>query len=491
MPSKKKTSEFFEYSSCPMSVVNFNGIILEVNSAWTNHLGWSIDDLVGQSVLKFIHAEDQNGAWLSHAKFFSSKLNIEKANFNCRYLHKNGSYLEFSCNSTIVPAKGKVFAIANSMAAKEVAISFVQPDPRYKQIAKLLDAIPSSIGYWDSDLRCIHANSAYARLYNKTPDEIRGKSLADISDERQLNLVLPKMQQALKGIPQSFEDEVLTLNTFFSQVSVKYIPDLDAGQVKGFLVLMQDISAIKSLEAERNQTQVKLMNSAKMSSLGEMAGGLAHEINNPLTIIIGKASQLANRIESGKQDLDKSLDDLRRIEQTALRIAKIVNGLRVFSRNADKDLMSKTSVEKIVEDTFELCRQKLKYNNIKLTVKGLTGIQIECRSSQISQALLNILNNAHDAIEALQEKWIEIEATSDGEFVTIFVTDSGRGIASDIQEKIMQPFFTTKDVGKGTGLGLSISKGLVESHNGCIYFDAKHQHTRFVIELPILQPVSI
>ena len=109
---------------------------------------------------------------------------------------------------------------------------------------------------------------------------------------------------------------------------------------------------------------------------------------------------------------------------------------------------------------------------------------MNCRSTQIEQVLLNLLSNSYDAIVNTPGPWILIVVKSNGQTAEISVTDSGKGIAPEIVSKIMQPFYTTKEVGKGTGLGLSISLGIIKSHHGEFYYDQNSKNTRFVIQLP-------
>jgi signal transduction histidine kinase len=113
---------------------------------------------------------------------------------------------------------------------------------------------------------------------------------------------------------------------------------------------------------------------------------------------------------------------------------------------------------------------------------------LECRPTQITQVLLNLLNNARDAAEESEERWVQLDVTELADWIRISVTDSGKGIPVEIREKIMSPFFTTKAVGKGTGLGLSITKSIVDSHRGTLILDEESVQTRFVIELPKRQP---
>jgi C4-dicarboxylate-specific signal transduction histidine kinase len=122
---------------------------------------------------------------------------------------------------------------------------------------------------------------------------------------------------------------------------------------------------------------------------------------------------------------------------------------------------------------------------VNLDIVAVEDGQVNCRPTQLSQVLLNLLSNAFDAVSALSEKWVRLTVTQEEQKLIIKVIDSGNGIPSDIAEKIMQPFFTTKVIGKGTGLGLSISRGIIESHEGALFYDPSEKNTTFVIELPI------
>ena len=248
----------------------------------------------------------------------------------------------------------------------------------------------------------------------------------------------------------------------------------------------------QKLEEERKRSELKLFHSAKMASLGEMAAGLAHEINNPLAIIQAKSNLLMQMIESKKFDQDKLKEGLEKIVHTTTRISKIISGLRLFSRDSSKDPMSHFLVSKVVEETIELCNERFKNYDIKVKINGERNVPMFGRATQLSQVLLNLLNNAFDAVVNLKERWIEISYFIEDNHVKIEVVDSGLGIPAEISEKMLQPFFTTKEVGKGTGLGLSISKGIIEDHSGKFYYKQKANHTCFGIELPqIIESPSV
>lgn len=230
---------------------------------------------------------------------------------------------------------------------------------------------------------------------------------------------------------------------------------------------------------------MQMLHSAKMSTLGEMAGGISHEINNPLAIIQGKLFHVKKMLESYDDNKMKVLDCLDKIEQTTERISKIINGLLHFSRDAEFLTNERIKVQEVISETLLFCEERLKQKGIKLKLDLGDPQYAKCHPIHLSQALMNLLNNAYDAIQNTTAPWIEIALNSDEKFFYLSITDSGKGIPDDVVEKMMNPFYTTKEVGKGTGLGLSISKGLIESHGGELLYDHQCPNTRFIIKMPL------
>lgn len=235
----------------------------------------------------------------------------------------------------------------------------------------------------------------------------------------------------------------------------------------------------EELEEQRERTA----NSSKMAVLGEMASSIAHEINNPLAIIVASTNQLKKLESKGELDPEKLKELVQDIELTTIRISKIIKGLRFFARDASLDAKEEFSMGQIIEDTLALCQEKFIMNGCKIeTFISESRPKIKCQPVSISQALLNLLSNSFDAVSALEDKWIRIECFEEKDYVFLRVLDSGKGISSDIREKMMIPFYTTKPFGKGTGLGLSIVKGIVENHYGEFYLDDKALSTCFVMK---------
>jgi C4-dicarboxylate-specific signal transduction histidine kinase len=250
-------------------------------------------------------------------------------------------------------------------------------------------------------------------------------------------------------------------------------------------MVVQDVSERVRAEKTILEQQIRAAAASKMAALGEMAGGLAHEINNPLAIISGHAQQLKDMVDSDHFEKRTAWLHADKVDQTTLRISKIIRSLRLFARDGQDDPFEGSSLREMIDNTLEFCQQRLKSHDIDLRVGPIPeNLTLECRPIQIGQVLLNLLNNAHDAVSRLPVKWIELSVQDLGARVHIAVADSGPGIEPELRTKILEPFFTTKEVGKGTGLGLSISKGIIESHQGRLFVDENSTHTRFVIELP-------
>ncbi len=254
--------------------------------------------------------------------------------------------------------------------------------------------------------------------------------------------------------------------------------------------LLLGFCLMKVLQASREKIDVvqQISNhNLKMAALGEMSGSIAHEINNPLALIQGKASQLLRHDREGSLDKKVLIESLEKIIGMSDRISKIIRGMKSISRTAEHDPFEKVEL-KIINDNIQgICSERFRNASINLEISNIPTLAIECRPSQIEQVIINLLNNAFDAVSPLSDKWVRLDFTNFHDKIQIAVTDSGEKISPEIVEKLMLPFFTTKEIGKGTGLGLSISKGIVEDHQGKMYFDSFSSHTRFVVELPINQ----
>jgi C4-dicarboxylate-specific signal transduction histidine kinase len=215
-----------------------------------------------------------------------------------------------------------------------------------------------------------------------------------------------------------------------------------------------------------------------------MASNLAHDINNPLFTIQGKLHQIRNLFSKDQLDLEKCDQIIDNVENTILRLSQIVKGISTFARQGKGDQMVSVSAEDLLEGILLIATDRINQNKITLNVKIPNGARFICYPSFISQIILNLLNNAVDALEYSTDKNIEVEVVQNNEWMELYVRDSGSGVPQGLEEKIFESFFTTKKMGKGTGLGLSISKGLIETHEGQLKYSRANNMTSFVIRIP-------
>lgn len=226
---------------------------------------------------------------------------------------------------------------------------------------------------------------------------------------------------------------------------------------------------------------------SKMAALGEIAAAISHELNNPLTEITGNIWLLKRHYERGMSpgEFDSYISNL---ERTTARMSAIVKSMLAFARNSSHDDFRETKISSIVEETLLFCSKRYESGGVSLDViLADPELALFCNPTQISQVLLNLLNNAYDAVSSQSNKWVTLVINEADDKIVMKVTDCGEGLRKEVVGKLMLPFFTTKESGKGTGLGLSICRSIVESHRGNIYYDKDHPNTRFVVVLPKVQ----
>lgn len=256
-----------------------------------------------------------------------------------------------------------------------------------------------------------------------------------------------------------------------------------------FLVFIVDVDELKKTQKLVEHQQMALFQSSRLAALGEMSNGVAHEINNPLAIICSRSKQMIDRISnSDNYDKEKIIYNLSKIADTGFRIAHIVKSLQTFSRDISNDPFENVAIKQIILDSISLCQARLSHHEISIELNEIEDIKIFCQRGQMSQVFVNCISNSIDAISQTNKpRWIKIKNNIDhkNQKLQIQIIDSGNGIEMDIRDKIMNPFFTTKEIGKGMGLGLSVAKGIVEAHKGHIFFDHEAANTTLIIELAI------
>jgi PAS domain S-box-containing protein len=351
----------------------------------------------------------------------------------------------------------------------------------------------ASIGIWDWDLR------RNVTVWDDTMFEIFGitkvvpmpyKQFARLVHPDDVTAVEASLQRAIQGKTQdSVEFRIIRPDGSVRHVSsAEKVVLNERGNVVRVVGTAVDITGRKEMLAQIEASREKMAASARLSALGMMAGGVAHEINNPLAIIHASAADLQRRIkEEGSVPLAIAKRNSERILETANRITRIIRSMRQLAREGSQDRARPASVAKIVEETLEVCEERFKSHSINLLLPKIDpALMVSCRDVQIEQVLFNLLQNAFDAIVDLPgERWIRLEVTLDAGSAVFSIIDSGPGVPAELKTKIMEPFFTTKEVGKGIGLGLSLSRTIVEEHGGKLKLTDEAGHPCFSFRIPL------
>jgi PAS domain S-box-containing protein len=379
----------------------------------------------------------------------------------------------------------------NIVAAMEISLDIterkqleVELEKSEKKYHAIFSNIPNPVFVLDTEtFKILDCNKSVEVVYGYQVNEMLNRSFLDLFQEEERDyysykIVNTEVLNQAKHLNK--EGKILYVN-------IRVSPS-EYSQKKVFLVTTSDIT--KRLEAEQ-----QLIQASKMATLGEMATGVAHELNQPLSVIKTASSFLLKKIKQKEKIEDDILSTLlTKADNNVDRATKIINHMRQFARKSDMDL-KKIDVNIVLKRAFEIFSQQLKVRGIDViweTEKNLPKISAD--SDRLEQVFINLLINARDAIEQkgktiggeLPDNKITISTMATEKEVVVKVEDTGIGISEAIRDKLFEPFFTTKQVGKGTGLGLSISYGIIKECHGSIKaLSTKEGGARFIIKFPI------
>lgn len=296
----------------------------------------------------------------------------------------------------------------------------------------------------------------------------------------------------------------------FATLSVKTLPGTRTGGANLAFCILHDMGEKKSMERdliakhwelknayselERAHMELKgaqeaLVQAGKLAALGELAAGVAHELNQPLSGVLGFAQELEKHLKTNG-NAATSFDYINEILKNGTRIKKIVQQLREFTRRDVEDLRE-VEVLDVIHESLKLLEQQFRSRGIDVSIKSDPSIpRIYCNPFQLEQVFINLATNARDAIEATGrgsgEVKIQVEWKKDKKFIDVIFSDDGIGMNHEAKNKAFEPFFTTKEVGKGTGLGLSVSYGIVAKIHGSITIESTPgKGAKFRITLPV------
>lgn len=455
---------------------------------------------------KRVHPDDLDQTKRVIQKYLDGELESYHSEF--RFLHKNGEYMW-------ILDKGKVVArSSNGDPVRFIGIhaditrrKLVEESLRFTQFS--FDNAAIGIWYIDENARILDVNKNGAGLLGYPPEELRNRSVSDIDPSVNKENWKGMWQFLLDSGADNFE-------TAHKHKDGKLIPveitsNLFEYKSRRFAVCFStDIT-------QRKQMEEVMIQSEKMLSVGGLAAGIAHEINNPLAVIVQNADVLKNRLMDknmmpnikAAQSLETDMETISRfmeqrsiprildsIKDAGLRMAAIVENMLSFARKSDASFSTHDPVV-LMDKILELASADYDFKSISIEKEYADNLpMVACKSAEIQQVILNILNNgAHAMFESpkdIQPKFIlRLSHEQVGNLLRIEIEDNGPGMDKDTSKRIFEPFFTTKPVGVGTGLGLSVSYFIItENHNGSIDISSElGKGSNFIIRLPIERKV--
>ncbi len=378
-----------------------------------------------------------------------------------------------------------IFLILNWSTAMEQeverkTVELKKSEQRYKSLVENAEDIIFAV---DQHGNYLSINKFGARFFDKKPENIIGKNMSEILSwptAEELAMMIQEVFNTKESRqithPLKIGEHVYWLNT-----NLRRLWD-EEGNIYAVLGISRDITERKKMEEQMFHTE-------KLASVGTLSAGVAHEINNPLAIILGFTDLLLEKTPQNSE----SYETLKTIEKQGLNAKRVVENLLSFTRFSEHK-EENMDINKNIEAVLAVVGNTLSINKIKVQKKlSDLPVQVKGNAGELQQVFFNIINNAVSAMKGGGNLIISAGYTDEGRIVEIKISDTGNGIKPEHRTKIFDPLFTTKKVGEGTGLGLFVSYGIITKHGGTITFEtrtieeSKETGTSFIITLPAVK----
>ncbi|MEJ2234819.1 MAG: PAS domain S-box protein, partial [Syntrophobacterales bacterium] len=479
--SKEEYQTLFEEVPCQISVQDRDLRIIQVNRVFKERFG----DSLGEYCYRAYKGRDEkcpicpvDNTFQNSQPHFSEEVALGKDGTRVHMLVST---------SPIFNEEGEVVA-AIEMSTDITQVRLLEEELKLseKKYRTLFNSDPNPIFVLNLEtLEIQDANDRALNFYGYEKGEVQGRSFLDLADPQEWDR-LRKVSWDKEGA--IFKVKHHTKDNDSIHVNIRYSSLKDLGQ-DTVVVTTSDVT-------ERVKSEAQLIQASKMATLGEMSAGVAHELNQPLSVIKTSASFIAKKIDRNEPVDPDILQELAtEMDSQVDRASLIINHLRQFGRKTDIRKMH-VQLNDCIRGTFTVLGRQLEVHGVKVELhleEELPSIRGD--SNRLEQVFLNLIMNARDAMdekEALAgkgvEKVLEISSFRENDEVVVTISDTGLGMSEEVKEKIFEPFFTTKPVGKGTGLGLSISFGIVRDYDGNIDLESvEGQGTTFKIRFPAVE----
>jgi PAS domain S-box-containing protein len=469
--------------------IDNEGEITHWNAVCERMYGIDASRAVGRLITDVIHGEDDKGIQIDEL----SAMLEQSAFLHTEQLFRTESasvWVDLTVQAIVADGKNYGWVLLSTdITQRKLAEKKLRESEASLAKAQSIAGIGS--WYWDFVPGDAFWSDEFFRLFGYQPHEVTPsmKLVQDAAHPEDRDALCRMMEANIKEgatgdiIVRFFRKDG---KLWFADVVADAVRDKD-GNLKRVFGYIQDISKIKEAEEREKQMQLELQGANRLASIGEMASGLAHEINNPLTGIIGFSQLLIEK------DIPADIkDDLETINREAQRAAGIVRGLLTFAHQQRLG-RSMVNINEVILETLKLRAYELELCNIGIATELDADIpETAVDVIQIQQVFLNIILNAEQAIKSIHKAGtITVRTEKIGNNIRVSFIDDGPGIKKGDLHRIFNPFFTTKEVGKGTGLGLSMSHGIVTQHGGKISVESEFgQGAKLIVELPINDDVT-
>lgn len=479
------------YDFAPVSYISFDreGIIKNINLTGAEVLNQVRSNIISQPFSKWV-VNGYLGLFFNHLRETlesdlrrSEEIQIKSRHgqvMDIRIESIRGSSLEnnaFTCQSVMLDITEQ------KRSAEEISL-------KARQLKLITDAMPVLIAYIDRNEAVLFANKTCTDWFGLSPKEIRGRQISELWSANSFRELYQQLKLSFLGKLLSFEVE----SPFFTDekkfISIMLIPDYDQeNQIQGVIIMAGDITERLMLESVNRKRLMDAAHIARLSTMGEIASEIAHELNQPLAAITIYSDVCQRMIKSEKTKPDLILKTLNSIHQQALRAGEVIRRVRNFASKKGLQLES-INIDKIVKEALKLIAIELRTHAVELKlIMTDDNTVVKADKILIEQVVLNLARNAIEAMEVLEEPerllQIKIFQAKAGE-VEVSVEDSGPGMTEDQARQVFDAFSTTKS--EGMGLGLTICHSIIEAHHGRIWcVQNEYGGTTFSFTLPVME----
>ena len=387
-----------------------------------------------------------------------------------------------------------VLALAAAVRMREAALAkaLENSEAEYRQ---LVEKSLAGIFLYRED-KILYANSRFKEIVGHGPEEVVGKGFWQFvhEEDRPRIHALRATRQKDGATDLRYECRLIDKDGRTVWVEITSSPAEYEGH-PAVLVIVYNITAQKEIEEQRRELsrlmrkqEEQLVHSTRLAEMGEMAAGVAHELNQPLTGIKNFARNAAYMLDEGVGNVEEVKENLRLISSQVDRASKIINQMRELARRTERHV-GPVDINNTLRESIEFVMPQLKLSGVEVAFDLCPDLpEVIGDRIRLEQVFLNLLTNARQAMEESPERQLRVTTRRDADStwpVTVEVADTGKGFAPDVAEKLFQPFFSTKKASHGTGLGLSISLGIIKDHKGMIEaVGAKGKGATFIVRLP-------